>query len=90
MAAHPPRLGAWLFCLAISCTRNDSAANAHPTELSRTPMRSALPDQGQLPRLDAATAWLNTDALTRTSLRGEVVLVQFWTYSCINWRRTLP
>lgn len=53
-------------------------------------MRSALPVEGQLPTLDAATEWLNTDALPRTSLRGKVVLVQFWTYSCINWRRTLP
>jgi thiol-disulfide isomerase/thioredoxin len=37
-----------------------------------------------------ATAWLNSDPLTASGLRGKVVLVEFWTYSCINWRRQLP
>ena len=34
--------------------------------------------------------WLNSQPLTAAGLRGKVVLVDFWTYSCINWRRTLP
>jgi thiol-disulfide isomerase/thioredoxin len=38
----------------------------------------------------AATAWLNSPPQTATDLRGKVVVVQFWTYTCINWRRTLP
>jgi thiol-disulfide isomerase/thioredoxin len=41
-------------------------------------------------RFDGATAWLNSPALTADGLRGKVVLVQFGTYTCINWLRTLP
>ena len=43
-----------------------------------------------MPALDGATAWINSPALTRESLKGKVVLVDFWTYSCINCLRTLP
>jgi hypothetical protein len=43
-----------------------------------------------LPPLDGATAWLNSGPLTPTELRGSVVAVQFCTFSCINWLRTLP
>jgi thiol-disulfide isomerase/thioredoxin len=49
-----------------------------------------LPVEGELPSLRKATAWLNSEPLTATRLRGKVVLVEFWTYSCINWRRQLP
>jgi thiol-disulfide isomerase/thioredoxin len=49
-----------------------------------------LPIQGELPSLGSATAWLNSPPLTAANLRGKVVLVQFWTYSCINWLRSLP
>jgi thiol-disulfide isomerase/thioredoxin len=49
-----------------------------------------LPDEGQLPSLASATAWLNSPPLTAAGLRGRVVLVDFWTYTCINWLRTLP
>jgi len=38
----------------------------------------------------AATEWLNSAPLTAADLRGKVVVIQFWTYTCINWRRTLP
>jgi thiol-disulfide isomerase/thioredoxin len=44
----------------------------------------------EIPSLSGATAWLNTQPLTSADLRGKVVLVEFWTYTCINWRRTLP
>lgn len=40
--------------------------------------------------LESATTWLNSPPLDVAQLRGRVVLVSFWTYSCINWRRTLP
>ena len=49
-----------------------------------------LPVEGQLPSLSRATAWLNSPALTPEILRGKVVLVDFWTYSCINCLRSLP
>jgi thiol-disulfide isomerase/thioredoxin len=43
-----------------------------------------------LPALDGATAWINSPPLASSELRGKVVLVDFWTYSCINCLRTLP
>ena len=41
-------------------------------------------------KFDGATAWINSKPLSSTSLHGKVVLVDFWTYSCINWRRQVP
>jgi thiol-disulfide isomerase/thioredoxin len=49
-----------------------------------------LPVEGHLPALTGATAWLNSEPLTPEGLRGRVVLVDFWTYTCINWLRTFP
>ena len=46
--------------------------------------------EGQMPSLQGATQWINSSPLTTESLRGKVVLVDFWTYSCINCLRTLP
>ena len=43
----------------------------------------------RLPDFDGATGWLNSEPLTTDRLRGKVVLVDFWTYTCINWLRTL-
>jgi thiol-disulfide isomerase/thioredoxin len=45
---------------------------------------------GPLAALDRAPVWLNSEPLTADALRGRVVLVDFWTYSCVNWLRTLP
>jgi thiol-disulfide isomerase/thioredoxin len=50
----------------------------------------ALPTEGRFPSLARATAWLNSEPLRSEDLRGKVVLVDFWTYTCINWRRTVP
>jgi thiol-disulfide isomerase/thioredoxin len=49
-----------------------------------------IPIEGELPSLRSATAWLNSQPLTAAGLRGKVVLIEFWTYTCINWLRTLP
>ena len=49
-----------------------------------------LPVEGELPSFDGATGWLNSEPLTPAGLRGKVVLVGFWTYTCINWLRQLP
>ena len=46
--------------------------------------------EGALPSLDGATGWLNSQPLTAVDLHGKVVLVDFWTYTCVNWLRTLP
>jgi thiol-disulfide isomerase/thioredoxin len=50
----------------------------------------ALPVEGRLPSFEGATGWLNSEPLTAEGLRGRVVLVDVWTYTCINWLRTLP
>src|SRR5262249_6400006 len=49
-----------------------------------------LPIEGKAPALGGVTEWLNSKPLAVAGLRGKVVLVQFWTYTCINWLRTLP
>lgn len=49
-----------------------------------------LPMEGYLPYFHGASAWLNSQPLSKENVRGKVVLVDFWTYSCINWRRSLP
>src|SRR5215207_4926523 len=59
------------------------AAGLHTNE-------AELPVEGDLPTFDGATAWFNTLPLSATDLRGKVVLVNFWTYTCINWLRQLP
>jgi len=46
--------------------------------------------EGNMPPLDGATAWINSQPLKADELRGKVVLIEFWTYTCINWRRQLP
>jgi thiol-disulfide isomerase/thioredoxin len=49
-----------------------------------------LPPSGPLPSFSGGTQWLNSAPLSPEDLRGKVVLVSFWTYTCINWLRTLP
>src|ERR687890_389722 len=46
--------------------------------------------EGRLPGFDGATGWLDSEPLTPAGLRGRVGAVDFWTYTCINWLRTLP
>ena len=53
-------------------------------------MASGTADEGRMPDLDGAVAWLNSPRLSNKSLRGKVVLVDFWTYTCINSLRPLP
>jgi cytochrome c biogenesis protein CcdA/thiol-disulfide isomerase/thioredoxin len=50
----------------------------------------ALDDEGPMPDLTGAIGWVNSQPLTRNSLHGKVVLIDFWTYSCINCLRALP
>ena len=54
------------------------------------PAGGRLPVEGSFPSLAGATEWLNSPPLLPDGLRGKVVLVDFWTYTCINWLRTLP
>jgi thiol-disulfide isomerase/thioredoxin len=55
-----------------------------------TPAVAQLPPDGDFPSLGGATAWLNSQPLAAGALRGKVVLINFCTYSCINWLRSLP
>src|SRR5512132_2135669 len=56
---------------------------------SPAPGQPRLPVEGALPAFTGATSWLNSEPLSPQGLRGKVVLVDFWTYTCINWLRTL-
>lgn len=70
---------------------NTAMMQAKPTQSGETSSgESVLPVEGELPSLSGAVEWLNSAPLTAEELRGKVVLVDFWTYSCINCLRTLP
>jgi thiol-disulfide isomerase/thioredoxin len=55
-----------------------------------TPVAVQLPFKAELPSLGGATAWLNSPPLSVADLRGKAVLIDFSSYTCINWLRTLP
>jgi thiol-disulfide isomerase/thioredoxin len=71
--------------LAVALQLTTAGAGA-----AAAPQRSALPVEGTLPGFDGAVTWLNSAPLNTQRLRGKVVLVDFWTYSCINCIRTMP
>jgi thiol-disulfide isomerase/thioredoxin len=61
----------------------------------RVPFLHGLPTarlagSAELPALERANEWFNSPPLTASALRGKVVVIEFWTYTCINWLRTLP
>ena len=71
----------------------------YPPEMMVTPVATAappvapptpLPVEGVLPDLSGATTWLNSPPLSAQALRGKVVLIDFWTFGCINCQRALP
>ena len=64
--------------------------NAPQLSLASRPVKVPLNDYGAAPDFHDVTAWVNTPGLSMDALRGKVVLVDFWTYSCINCLRTLP
>lgn len=65
--------------------------NKNPSPVANgDPGTDKLPVEGQFPSLAGGVAWLNSPALTNEELLGKVVLVDFWTYSCINCLRALP
>jgi hypothetical protein len=85
--------------LGLSCSADSQAGQAGTVEPNTTkdttamqqlnPTALPLPIEGELPSLGGAIEWLNSPPLTPDSLRGKVVLVEFCTYTCINWLRTL-
>ena len=70
-----------------------AAASLHtlgPVVQRATAAELQLPIEGELPSLGGAIGWLNSQPLTANGLRGKVVLIDFCTYTCINWLRQLP
>ena len=65
-----------------------AGVDAHLLEELKTGA-ARLPIEGEVPSLAGAVGWLNNEPLTAGGLRGRVVLYEFWTYTCINWLRTL-
>ncbi len=79
--------------LVIACVMGTSIgayAEASSVPMPADPQRMDLPVEGDMPSLSGATGWLNSQPLTPDGLRGKIVLVDFWTYSCINSIRQLP
>jgi thiol-disulfide isomerase/thioredoxin len=70
--------------------RLQPVTEAQGAAIPAAPQMMALATEGSLPSLDGAVAWLNSPPLTRDQLKGKVVLIDFWTYSCINCLRTIP
>jgi len=80
-------------CVVVASASGALMRSATPEETKVQPIPSGaveLPVEGEMPALDGATLWLNSPPLSAAGLRGKVVLVEFWTYTCINWRRQLP
>src|SRR5262249_10116789 len=73
----------------LSDTRGESMSSPDTAFLHGL-LRGRPARQADLASLQRANAWLNSSPLTAEALRGKVVLVDFWTYTCINWLRTLP
>ena len=74
---------------------SDAAQDSRPGLIRSIVHRVAGEDvslgvEGRLASFEGATGWLNSDPLMPEDLRGRVVLVDFWTYTCVNWLRTLP
>lgn len=66
------------------------SATPQPGKPAATPEPVTLTAIGKAPEFAGISTWLNSDPLTIASLKGKVVLIDFWTYSCINCIRTLP
>lgn len=79
--------------VGVGSARASAVAGETPPAIpaaSNSAANPALPVEGRFPALSGATTWLNGPALTPSGLHGKVVLVDFWTFSCINSLRPLP
>src|SRR5207245_3641750 len=75
---------------AIAATQLGGLGSVKAWVRQMTPAAVQLPVARDLPSLASATEWLNSPPLTAAGLRGKVVLIDFCTYTCVNWLRTLP
>lgn len=81
-------LAAFLACGTSASTGTSTKDRSMPQQMTR--IAAGWRTEGELATLAHATAWINSEPLTPAALKGRVVLVQFWTYSCINWLRNEP
>ena len=82
-----------LACAGMASTAalaEDKSLMHKMTPAKEMPAKAQSGNDGVLSSLSSATEWLNSPPLTAASLRGKVVLIDVWTYTCINWLRTLP
>jgi thiol-disulfide isomerase/thioredoxin len=79
-----------MFAIVIAATIVAFLQNESEVEQMKYNTANQLPVNGLFPPLSGATEWLNSPPLTATDLRGKVVIIDFWTYTCINWLRTFP
>jgi cytochrome c biogenesis protein CcdA/thiol-disulfide isomerase/thioredoxin len=73
-----------------SMAMSNGKSDGHAMMMSAAKSAGELPVEGEIPSFTGATLWLNSPPLTPGGLRGKVVVVDFWTYSCINCLRALP
>ncbi|WP_144630734.1 cytochrome c biogenesis protein DipZ [Bordetella genomosp. 13] len=90
MQARPAMRQQGAPAMAMQATGPAMMAAGGAMRAAGTGFTSSLPIEGTLPPLDGAVQWLNSPPLTAEALRGKVVLIDFWTYSCINCLRALP
>ena len=75
--------------VALTVHAGEPPSHGHSGAHMVTPTAPPTPE-GMIPSLSTATTWLNSPPIGPEGLRGKVVLIDFWTYTCINWRRTAP
>jgi thiol-disulfide isomerase/thioredoxin len=80
---------ALLVAIAGVTHADEPASHRHPGVNMPSPPERPSPE-GMIPSLSTATTWINSGPIASQELRGKVVLIDFWTYTCINWRRTVP
>ena len=92
MKANKLVLAAILACAGMASTAalaEDKSLMHKMMPAKEMPAKAQSGNDGVLSSLSSATEWLNSPPLTAASLRGKVVLIDVWTYTCINWLRTL-
>src|ERR1700729_4337718 len=81
----------FLTATAVGIAAFAAAGNLFPAVVEQLMSPAAgSPIGGELASLGRANGWLNSEPLSAAELRGKVVLIDFWTYTCINWLRTVP
>lgn len=93
MASHPSSPISFQRRTFLASAASVAAAVAAPAlthAAGPTVQAATLPDFGAAPEFTGIERWLNSEPLTLAQLRGRVVMVDFWTYACINCIRTLP